>query len=908
MSSLRQKAIEDLTQKAGALRKRPRCLLCQRRTIVTDAYSAKTHVNSHFKTTIKCVVCQGTLPHSQKLSETYNFLRLHYELTEGHSPVCPYQILHNKTCVFTGPDHFEKHRQIGHVLWKCEDLHEHAEEEYDDELSSDSDMSDNDVGDDSDSDEDILEEEYHCLGFSRGSDDGGGGDDVDGSGGAGGGAGGARGGGGDGGGGGGGDGDGSGGGGGAGGGGGVGGNFTPNMEYILTIIRHTIDTLQNTYAATELIINHTIQTIWNLITYLRVPMTEQQRKKVKRLKTSYGRQKNLNKQSKNFRQCINMTIGDDPFLPVRIPIHFYSVTEMIKLFLRSKDNWERVQQFHTKQTTPGMYNSIKNSQMFQQLSLRPDEPVLPLAIACDEIQPLGSLYAANNTYKLYNFYLIMILEGTTQRKLEQVFPLVLLYSRDVGQIGIEKVTEQIAEQFTEVVLNGIIWKGRQLQVRVIYIIGDNLSQNQLSGITRSWSHGKSCRYCHFVMADLANANSADDLSSGANRTSQEYMEVIVAESNNDILPHGFTNVPALHRIPYFAMNTTTFSLDLDHDFFLGCAVTWMTIIVNHLVFQLQWVSPSTLKTLWKRFKFRRQDAKNRAYFKFDIQKKEIKICNKVAHVRHLILLFSTVLYSKVQNPREPVWQFYLKVAHLTRLLLTKNHNDSSLEQLELYIKGTLNARMNLTRTPTGEYHPKLKSKEHNLTHYATAIRWAGPLSLQSSALCEQFHQFTKRAFGNSRCTKNLLKTVLKRIDGKLISRVQEDLQIQKLSRLRKEDGLDREAVAFYRQYNFASRLRSFQSSVGPISINDVVGCPGAPDGRFFHIVGLAQTTHNIKILADPMCLRPLGDYGLFEVIRITNSRQVFPFDPKSMLPVNAYEVQGKRVISQHNFDLNMITV
>ena len=198
--------------------------------------------------------------------------------------------------------------------------------------------------------------------------------------------------------------------------------------------------------------------------------------------------------------------------------------------------------------------------MFQQLSTRPDEPVLPLAIACAEIQPLWSLYAKNNTYKLYNLYLIVILEGTNQRKLEQVFPLALLYSQDVGQIGVEKVTEQIAEQFTEVVLNGIIWKGRHLQVRVIYVIGDNLSQNQLSGITRSWSHGKSCRFCHFVMADLANANSADYLSSGANQTSQEYMEVIAAKSNNDILPHSITNVRALHRIPYFLMKTTTFSI------------------------------------------------------------------------------------------------------------------------------------------------------------------------------------------------------------------------------------------------------------------------------------------------------------------------------------------------------------
>ena len=216
----------------------------------------------------------------------------------------------------------------------------------------------------------------------------------------------------------------------------------------------------------------------------------------------------------------------------------------------------------------------------------------------------------------------------------------------------------------------MIWKGRRLQVRVMYIIGDNLSQNQLCGLTRSWSHGKCCRFCHYLMADLATANTAASLSTAAIRTPQEYMEVIRAEANDDILPHGFTSVPVLHNIPYIHPNTNIYCLDLDHDFFLGCAVTWITIIVNRIVFDLQWISPMSLRNRWKRFKFRREDCRNRAYFKFDYGKKEIKICNKVAHTRHLILMFSTVLYSKVENPVHPVWQFYLKVLHLTRLLLT----------------------------------------------------------------------------------------------------------------------------------------------------------------------------------------------------------------------------------------------
>ena len=101
------------------------------------------------------------------------------------------------------------------------------------------------------------------------------------------------------------------------------------------------------------------------------------------------------------------------------------------------------------------------------------------------------------------------------------------------------------------------------------------------------------------MADLATPNSVQDLAPAAQRTSEEYIDVITAEQNDDILPQGFTHVPALHRIPHFPMNTTTFSLDLHHDYFLGCAVTWMMFIINHIVFNVKWISPSLMRSLWK---------------------------------------------------------------------------------------------------------------------------------------------------------------------------------------------------------------------------------------------------------------------------------------------------------------------
>ena len=62
--------------------------------------------------------------------------------------------------------------------------------------------------------------------------------------------------------------------------------------------------------------------------------------------------------------------------------------------------------------------------------------------------------------------------------------------------------------------------------------------------------------------------------------------------------------------------------------------------------------------------------------------------------------------------------------------------------MEEAIINTLTLRMRLTKTADGQYDPKRKYKQHNLSHYPSAIRLAGPLSLQSSSLCEQFQQFS----------------------------------------------------------------------------------------------------------------------------------------------------------------------
>ena len=626
--------------------------------------------------------------------------------------------------------------------------------------------------------------------------------------------------------------------------------------------------MTNTYAATECLISYVVTQTISILIALQCNLSEQQKKRMNQIRTSYGRGRQQKQLQNNYRASVTLPIRNDILLDENVQVHFYKIDEMLTLWLKSKDNCNRLKEFHQKPITAGQFNSIKNSEIFRDIAIHSGEPVIPLGLYCDEVLPLQALYARNANYKLYNFYIVILIEGPNQRKLEQVFPLCLLYTKDVGEVGLKVLTEAIVSRLRDVVSNGITYNGDHYQVRFFMVIGDNLSQNQLCGITRSWTSGKSCRYCHFRMADLATPKSVQDMAPAEPRTSEEYIDVIAAEANDLMLPYGFTHVPALHRIPWFPMNTTTFSLDLHHDFFLGCAVTWMTIITNRIVFDLQWISASSMKSLWKRFKFRGHDSKNRPYFKFDMAKKTVRICNKVAHVRTFILLFSTVLYPVIGNTADPVWVFYLQVLYLSRLLLTLNHTNETLEEMEETIVTTLTLRMSLTRTADGQYDPKIKYKEHNLCHYPRAIRLAGPLSLQSSSLCEQFHQFVKRAFGNSRCTKNVLYTILRRIDLKLHARSQAIIEPRKVSRLTSEEDLPHEALTFYRGYRAAQCLQTVEHNGYMLHLNSVYGLPnidGEPDGRFFRILGIAQSDSDIIILSKKLTALPIKELGIFKV-------------------------------------------
>ena len=209
MSSLKEIAFQDLLDKVNAKKTtRPKCLLCKRYTRVSDTASARRHISRHFEQTKECLVCGTTLPFSQKLSDNFRFLQSHYELAPDHSKVCPYQIISKTRCVYNGPEHFEKHRLIGHILWECDQPHNDDDMEND-ALSSESESSDNeveedeeeedDVGDDSELEEHFLDEHF-CVGSSGnggrgggGSGDGDGGGDGSGDGGGGGGGGGGEG-------------------------------------------------------------------------------------------------------------------------------------------------------------------------------------------------------------------------------------------------------------------------------------------------------------------------------------------------------------------------------------------------------------------------------------------------------------------------------------------------------------------------------------------------------------------------------------------------------------------------------------------------------------------------------------------------------------------------------------------
>ena len=113
-----------------------------------------------------------------------------------------------------------------------------------------------------------------------------------------------------------------------------------------------------------------------------------------------------------------------------------------------------------------------------------------------------------------------------------------------------------------------------------------------------------------------------------------------------------------------------------NNYFLGCAVTWMTFIMNHIIFNSKSISPLqhdfflVSGVTWiinirsDRIQTdNRDDDKNMADLQFDLSKKTGCICCEIANVRTIILMFGTVLYLIIANTI--VWVFYLHALYLT---------------------------------------------------------------------------------------------------------------------------------------------------------------------------------------------------------------------------------------------------
>ena len=72
------------------------------------------------------------------------------------------------------------------------------------------------------------------------------------------------------------------------------------------------------------------------------------------------------------------------------------------------------------------------------------------------------MYGKSSTYKLFNFYVIVILPGPKQRKMDQVLPLCLILSAQISELGLEQVMQKIAENIATVVSNGFFCQRTQI--------------------------------------------------------------------------------------------------------------------------------------------------------------------------------------------------------------------------------------------------------------------------------------------------------------------------------------------------------------------------------------------------------------------------------------------------------------
>lgn len=428
-------------------------------------------------------------------------------------------------------------------------------------------------------------------------------------------------------------------------------------------------------------------------------------------------------------------------------VWYVSITETMSSFFHMPEVLPRTLEYinQLRDEKHVFRNYIQGSHWNAKLNFYPKNAIVfPLFIYYDEFEsgnPLGSHAGSNKLGGIY--YSVPCLPPDIQSNLSNIFVAMIFRSHDLKKFGKKIVLKCLFDELNLLSTNGINIQDKIVYFQMALLLGDNLGQNGMLGLTESFIGNYCCRFCRApkTMRQKMCTENTDYL-----RTERNYIE----DCKNDVSNTGIKEICVWHAVSNFHL-TSNLTVDFMHDVLEGVCVTDMLCVLK-ICLEKQLFSLETLNYRIKCFNFGFET--NLPPEIKMVHLRESKLRMSAAEMLCFVRYFGVIIGDLVPEHLD-VWKLYLSLRQMLDYFCSKQ----MLKDCAVIIRNLVEEHNQLYMELSKSH---LKFKNHVLIHYARIFQNCGPFSFYSSIRFEAKHKELKTIASSISTRVDIAQSIMKR--------------------------------------------------------------------------------------------------------------------------------------------------
>ncbi|XP_049517976.1 uncharacterized protein LOC125943242 [Dermacentor silvarum] len=387
-----------------------------------------------------------------------------------------------------------------------------------------------------------------------------------------------------------------------------------------------------------------------------------------------------------------------------------------------------------------------SGQVFKQSQ----ENEIQVVLYQDEFEIANPLGSARGNFKLLGVYMTLGNLPLHCRLQTASMQLVMLCrQRHVKEFSLGQVLRPLTEDLVRLEATGMIINGVKHNVRLSFIVGDNLGSHAVGGFTQNFSTSVYfCRYCLVRRSEFQQMPHVV----GERRTPENYNEALerLAMRNTGDSEQGIVCNSPFHALKHFHVCKYGLPPCIGHDLFEGVVRLDLALYLKYFVKQRHWFTYDYLNHRIAAMKYSANDVRNKPAV---VSSQGDKLTGHAIQIWTFLRLLPLYIGNKIADRDDPVWELVRMLAEIVDVVMATKITLAQVAYLKVLVEEYLTSRIELFPLQ------KLKPKHHYMLHYSELIEEFGPLVHVWTMKFEGKHQYFKECIRSVRNFKNVTKTL-----------------------------------------------------------------------------------------------------------------------------------------------------